>query len=181
MVYEQIAKHHRHFLLWRQYLFAGYFFIVSTLIFGSLKLKDSSLSPWIFVMLVVLSCIFIGLEKRNTDLYTICQKFGATFEEVNLVTGVFTCFEEQKKNVKFYSHTDIIMATYFCCLFLSILAAVYLFIGFNNSCPFYFIGIIIILVVFAWFLNKNRSIDSGLIPKLKAKLQEQIKNRSTTT
>lgn len=84
MIYDKTAEHHRFFLLWRQYLLAGYFALIGTLLYSSYILIQGVYAQLVcvpFFIITFLAIMFYFLDSRNAELYQVCQKTGKAIEE----------------------------------------------------------------------------------------------------
>lgn len=87
MVYDKVADHHRYYLSWRQYLLAGSFAVFAALSYSSYLLFEKGgynvlFSAGILVVNGAISILFLLLDKRNRDLYRVCQRVGSKIEQV---------------------------------------------------------------------------------------------------
>jgi len=87
LIYEKAAEHHKYYLSWRQLLLAGYFTVVGIIFYSVYTLVEKGdiifnvIAIALGIIIYLLSKLFIQLDKRNSDLYHICQNVGENIEK----------------------------------------------------------------------------------------------------
>ena len=145
MVYQQTAEHHRYYLSWRQQLTAGYLVVLASILYSVIytwKPENglSDLSCLVFGGGALLSIVFRELDRRNRDLYHVCQNVGKRIEqELNLDldekvkqnTGLFFTLDNSFKNSSKYTHSRILDIAYNLIAALMVFGTAYCIFHFN--------------------------------------------------
>lgn len=87
LIYEKAAEHHKYYLSWRQLLLAGFFTVVGIIFYSIYTLVDNvdiifyAIAAVLGIIIYFFSKLFIQFDKRNSDLYHICQRVGENIEK----------------------------------------------------------------------------------------------------
>ena len=81
-IYEQASENYRHFLAWREKIFAGYLTILAALALAYAKTEPNHDSHKVAILgaTIVVSVVFWILDLRTTAFFTACQRAGANLE-----------------------------------------------------------------------------------------------------
>jgi hypothetical protein len=137
LVYDKVAEHHKHYLLWRQHLLAGFLAVISILFYVSYFFYDKGLIFrkiifLVFIVAALVALFFLQLEKRNRDLYHVCQRVGKRIEselftdlnpEVKDNTGLFFTLDNSYKNTQNWTHAKTVDTLYITVGIISIILA----------------------------------------------------------
>ena len=117
-VYKQTAELFRHYLSWREKLFAGYFAAMGALAiaFGKMRLNQYFKPAGFLVPAVaaLLSIAFFLLDKRNDRLRDYCGESASALELDAKVKGAFAALYEDKDTL---THRNVVGAIYLLGLF----------------------------------------------------------------
>lgn len=155
MVYDKASEQHKYFLSWRQFLLGGYFAIIGALFYAAYTVfdKNDEYKKWTFVIvssISFLSWLFLELDKRNRDLYHVCQRVASTIEQELFSSklkedskdnvGLFYTLDNSSKHndSSCWTHSELIDILYEAIILVTILLSIYLFIsktlGINCGC-----------------------------------------------
>lgn len=127
LIYEKAAEHHKYYLSWRQLLLAGYFTVVGIIFYSVYTLVEkgdlvfNAIAAALGIIIYLLSNLFIQLDKRNSDLYHICQNVGENIEKKILDfdgidnkndKALFYTLSNSFKESKHKTHSEIIEIIY---------------------------------------------------------------------
>ena len=141
IVYDKVAEHHKYYLTWRQVLLAGYFVIIGMIFYSIYSIIENNSEFQKICFIVILSIAFISwlfleLDKRNRDLYHICQRVGSKIEseffenldpKIKDNFGLFFTLDKSQENSSYYTHSKLIDILYKTNLII-VLLSIYLFI-----------------------------------------------------
>ena len=148
MVYDKVAEQHQYYLSWRQFLLAGYFAIMGVIFYSTYTVVNDNnrFSNWSFAIMLcgsMLSLFFLFLDKRNRDLYHVCQRVGSKIEQTLFSDldekskdnkGLFFTLDKSYKNSSNPSHSDLIDTLYIANTILTFLLCLYLFFSETMCC-----------------------------------------------
>ena len=146
-VYEKASELHRYYLSWRQFLFAGFIAVIGLIIFKCCDMSNYLIIAILMLIASIVSLVFYFLDKRNSELYHICQIVESKIEDswfgledgekgtegnMKLYKRLDLSHQEHKQNTKSVSkeitHTLIIKLLYIGCSIISfILFILFLF------------------------------------------------------
>ncbi len=78
-LYEEIGQNWRHYVSWREKIFAGYLTALAALAFAFSQNKSPAVLSLVFAFGLVVSLVFRILDFRTTELVNLCQLAGDTF------------------------------------------------------------------------------------------------------
>jgi|WetSurMetagenome_2_1015567.scaffolds.fasta_scaffold00003_5 hypothetical protein len=149
IVYDKVAEHHKYYLSWRHYLLAGYFVAIAFLFYASFYLIENGnpYSKFAFLIPIVIGFVsrfFLLMDKRNMDLYHVCQNVGERIEKklFNLTNkkiksnhALFNVLSGSYKKFGF-THSQLIGYLYNSVSWISIILSICLFFFLTlNCCP----------------------------------------------
>lgn len=105
IVYDKASELHRYYLSWRQFLFAGFIAITGLIIFKCCDMSNQLNIAILLSIVSIISLIFYLLDKRNCELYHICQKVESKIEDNWF--GREKKEKETKGNIKLYKRLDL--------------------------------------------------------------------------
>jgi len=79
-VYKEIGTNYRHFASWRQKIFAGYLTIIAAMSIAFWTIRDHSMARVILVAAIVVSIVFLLLDRRNWEITNACLEAGVSCE-----------------------------------------------------------------------------------------------------
>jgi hypothetical protein len=128
-IYDEIGTNYRYFLNWRHALFAGYLVILFTLANAySWLTENDSANVWIIYLVgLLITFCFWGLEYRVRDLYQACTKAGCEMERAVNMTGVYTELDSKDLRKKVITHSGILNWFYGIIAFSMLLMFVFSF------------------------------------------------------
>ena len=145
LIYNQIPDNYRYFLSWIRYLLAGYFAVVAALFYAAFTLFDKGIphDKWTFAITLSIgftSLLFLLLDKRNRDLYHICQRVGSRIEKELFSDkdldpyskdnkGLFFTLDKSHKNSSKLTHSKLIDILCITTMILTFVMTVYLFVS----------------------------------------------------
>ena len=106
IVYDKASELHRYYLSWRQFLFAGFIAVIGLIIFKCCEVSNFIISILLFIA-SILSLVFYFLDKRNSELYHICQKVESRIEDNWFDLDLKNDEKETKGNIKLYKRLDL--------------------------------------------------------------------------
>jgi hypothetical protein len=136
LLYENVAEQNRFYLSWRHKLVAGHLTSLAALFIATYTLLDGSklsgYAVWPALGIALVSGLFMGLDRRNRELFKNAQNVGVAIEQklgLNLyykdekIIGLFERLEktvDESNPKKFSTHTLIIDAFYKACIGIGI-------------------------------------------------------------
>ena len=105
IVYDKASELHRYYLSWRQFLFAGFIAVTGLIIFKCCETSDQLIIAILLSIVSIVSLVFYFLDKRNCELYHICQKVESKIED-----NWFESKEGEEKtegSIKLYKRLDL--------------------------------------------------------------------------
>ena len=105
IVYEKASELHRYYLSWRQFLFAGFVAVTGLIIFKCCDTTNHVIIAILLSIISIVSLVFYFLDKRNCELYHICQKVESKIEDnwFELETNE----EKTTGSIKLYKRLDL--------------------------------------------------------------------------
>lgn len=150
LLYNKVAEHHKYFLSWRQILLAGYFALVGVIFYSmyflidknnQLEIDKNNASDFIIAaicgaVIFLMSKLFIQLDKRNSELYQICQNVGANIEKKILKNkksktrniSMFLLLSESHKITNYKTHSKVVEIIYNCTGYIGLIISISIFI-----------------------------------------------------
>jgi hypothetical protein len=147
IVYDKVAEHHKYYLSWRHYLLAGYFVVIAFLFYASFYLIENRqpYAKFAFLIPIVISIVsrfFLLMDKRNMDLYHVCQNVGKRVEKklfklsekkIKRNHGLFNVLSSSYRTSGF-THTQLIGYLYNSVTVVSLIVSIFLFIFLTLKC-----------------------------------------------
>jgi hypothetical protein len=109
-LYAENGSNYRFFLNWRHALFAGYLLILFTLanIYFTNNQFEETNRPYLYVVVLVSSLIFWGLERRIRNLYHACMNTGHALEKAIGTNGIYTRLDGPEMRGRWPTHSTIL-------------------------------------------------------------------------